>query len=358
MNSENNNNNLENLSRLRLSKITLEGFKLFKEKFTFEIPPPIAQDDLDIIVIGGPNGSGKTTILEGISVNFLINIFSIFDDNFLLSTISDELLSALINNESEKSEIICELEYLDNSQKWTNISIPILFSFDSVSLPHQEVSNKLKELFNTKHLSRKQYNIILDDFLIESHEPILLPSFLYFNSYRKITKSNPDLQELTSTSHSPNKLISQFKMEILQALLGVSGLFEKTENIDYQIIFDKLNELMKNFIGGELTLLRHIGNELEIRIKLKDGSIISLDNLSSGEKEIISTLFLIWKYTLNSPAIILIDEPELHLHSNWQRALIRTLETLAPHNQYIITTHSDIIARSVEHDRLRMLRSE
>jgi predicted ATP-binding protein involved in virulence len=54
--------------------------------------------------------------------------------------------------------------------------------------------------------------------------------------------------------------------------------------------------------------------------------------------------------------VVLIDEPELHLHPQWHDDVIRKLWELAPWNQYIIATHSERIARSVERDRLRILR--
>ena len=78
------------------------------------------------------------------------------------------------------------------------------------------------------------------------------------------------------------------------------------------------------------------------------------DGLSSGQKEVISTLFLIWQYTREKPGIVLIDEPELHLNAEWERPLIRELFRLAPGNQYILATHSEDIFDAVD-PRRRML---
>ncbi|NQU64387.1 MAG: AAA family ATPase, partial [SAR324 cluster bacterium] len=65
--------------------------------------------------------------------------------------------------------------------------------------------------------------------------------------------------------------------------------------------------------------------------------------------------FLIWHHTQKSPCVVLIDEPELHLNSQWHRGFVKKLINLAPHNQYIIATHSEDIMDSVDEDRRILL---
>ena len=82
---------------------------------------------------------------------------------------------------------------------------------------------------------------------------------------------------------------------------------------------------------------------------------MTFDGLSSGQKEIISTLFLIWYHTKDKPSVVFIDEPELHLNAQWHRSLVNRLMKLAPNNQYIMATHSEDIMDSVEEDRRILL---
>ncbi|MDE6769284.1 MAG: ATP-binding protein [Muribaculaceae bacterium] len=66
---------------------------------------------------------------------------------------------------------------------------------------------------------------------------------------------------------------------------------------------------------------------------------ISLDQLSSGEKQlllILTTVFL----QEETPNVLLMDEPEISLHISWQDKLITTLRELNPNCQLILTTHS------------------
>ena len=88
---------------------------------------------------------------------------------------------------------------------------------------------------------------------------------------------------------------------------------------------------------------------MDIRVKPINGrDSFSFDGLSSGQKEMIATLFLIWKNTKDQPSIVLIDEPELHLNAEWHGDFVRQLYQLAPYNQYVLATHSEEMFRSVD----------
>jgi hypothetical protein len=68
--------------------------------------------------------------------------------------------------------------------------------------------------------------------------------------------------------------------------------------------------------------------------------VVSAGKLSAGEKQILS--FLIYNAFFHGVPII-IDEPELSLHVDWQRRLIRALRKQNTDNQLIMATHSPFI---------------
>lgn len=41
--------------------------------------------------------------------------------------------------------------------------------------------------------------------------------------------------------------------------------------------------------------------------------------------------------------VVLIDEPELHLHAEWQAGILPALRELAPGVQFIVATHCDTV---------------
>lgn len=58
----------------------------------------------------------------------------------------------------------------------------------------------------------------------------------------------------------------------------------------------------------------------------------------------------------SEPAVVLIDEFDLHLHPRWQRDLMSSLEALFPQTQFIITTHSPLIVQGSESVNLVLLK--
>ena len=67
--------------------------------------------------------------------------------------------------------------------------------------------------------------------------------------------------------------------------------------------------------------------------------IFPIDPLSSGEPEwlaLVGTLI-----TGGGEGTMLIDEPELHLHPEWQARLLPALEQVVPGSQIILATHAD-----------------
>lgn len=61
---------------------------------------------------------------------------------------------------------------------------------------------------------------------------------------------------------------------------------------------------------------------------------------------------------LHEPAILLIDEIDLHLHPHWQRHVLRDLCRLFPATQIIVSTHSPLVIQSVSSMNLFLLTNE
>lgn len=53
---------------------------------------------------------------------------------------------------------------------------------------------------------------------------------------------------------------------------------------------------------------------------------------------------------LEQPAIVLVDEIDLHLHPKWQRTIIDHLTHLFKQTQFIVTAHSPLIVQSAPED--------
>lgn len=97
-------------------------------------------------------------------------------------------------------------------------------------------------------------------------------------------------------------------------------------------------------------------NPLRFAVK-KEGEVLDIMQLSDGYKTLLSLVIDLASRMalanpdlpdpLKSPAIVMIDEIDLHLHPEWQRRVISDLLKVFSNTQFILTTHSPIIIESL-----------
>jgi predicted ATPase len=188
---------------------------------------------------------------------------------------------------------------------------------------------------------------------------------LFFHSYRKILEGNTRFGTLLNGKQSSNGCngdspTSVFKRTALFSMMSNADLFDSPKDPDVHLTLEKLNFLLGQYAGCRFTKLRQAENDsLELRVQpVGGGGTFNFDGLSSGQKDIITTLFLIWYEKRIQPKVVLIVEPDLHLNSQWHRTFINSLVELAPQNQYIIASHSATIMDSVNRNRRILLQKD
>jgi predicted ATP-dependent endonuclease of OLD family len=108
----------------------------------------------------------------------------------------------------------------------------------------------------------------------------------------------------------------------------------------------ELARVLRQMIGGG----KHIQVEdKDIKAFGRKEEQIELRDLSSGEKQLLR-IFI--DALLADGAPIIIDEPELSLHIDWQRKLLGTLRRLAPRSQIIVATHSPEIMAEISEESI------
>jgi len=95
---------------------------------------------------------------------------------------------------------------------------------------------------------------------------------------------------------------------------------------------------------------------------------VRLKNLSLGYQTLIAWMVdlanrLSERYPesdnpLAEPAIVLVDEIDLHLHPRWQRGIIRHLTDIFSQTQFIVTAHSPLIVQSAQDANVVLLTRE
>lgn len=80
-------------------------------------------------------------------------------------------------------------------------------------------------------------------------------------------------------------------------------------------------------------------NEIQLE---QYGEILPPYKLSSGEKQVLVILLTVLVED-RQPYVLLMDEPEISLHIEWQQKLINMIRQLNPNVQIILTTHSPAV---------------
>jgi predicted ATPase len=79
-----------------------------------------------------------------------------------------------------------------------------------------------------------------------------------------------------------------------------------------------------------------------VKMRFDDGSSYKgLSNLSSGERQIATLIYVATQ--ISQQKILLIDEPEISLHVDWQRKLLNKISEQSSDCQIITCTHSPVI---------------
>jgi predicted ATPase len=130
----------------------------------------------------------------------------------------------------------------------------------------------------------------------------------------------------------------------LQAVVRVIDAVE-TELARIEEPRSRLEELVKRFISTNKTIEF---DESQIYFTAS-GQSLSIDLLSSGEKQLIRILV---EALANGENSMMIDEPELSMHIDWQLQLVEALHTVNPDAQAILATHSPEIMADVLDEKI------
>lgn len=222
------------------------------------------------------------------------------------------------------------------------------------NLPNSAIQISEKNRVLMQYLNSYELALILN-----STEKLftLSPNFLFFSPYRGTT-DNQTLQASLS-SQTYNQALQQVHTAHSKkntSLINIASIYfaekrrnfeDKASQVGYEELWNSDSEvmLMTKYLkrlgyGWDLKSIDTRKNIYEIQLQ-KDEQTLLLSQASSGEKEIIN--YLLGIFALNiTDGIIIIDEPELHLHPKWQNLLLELFYEVSEitNNQFFISTHS------------------
>lgn len=381
---------------MKLKELQIKNVKSFKEKIRINF-----NDDFNILI--GPNGSGKSNLLDIITIclrQFFLKGYFIHEGNddrgffkeisqndvfgnihrlnrelekyYGDSSDSEIIFTFIINNEDihNISNILSNVEtyekqageyrncpkHFDAIRNWDVSSLKegdsIAFTINNNRII-QPTGENSHELVFLQYLNYFELILILTR---DIPEVVLYPNYLYFSPYRGANL--PNLQANLSTQNYYQVLqgLLSATSKTVSSLINLATLYfaEKRRRFEdealeegYQTKWDNDEEvkLVTKYLNNlgyswNLELVDKNKNIYEI-ILTKEQREFYVNQASSGEKEIINFLLGVFAFHLSN-GLIIIDEPELHLHPRWQRVLLDLFIELSTttKNQFIISTHS------------------
>lgn len=312
----------------------------------------------DINIFIGKNGSGKTTLMKLIWGLLSGNIAFIFSDKIHFDYLKIE--------HHENSYYELSVDKSSNQITYTVFPDPE----DKIHVSNLKFNkNILEENFQTifttetKSLFFPTFRRIEGGFGLNLHTQIattvqdaLSELFVSFEDEDNIHKfityvSTVDIVDLLKSEYANTmKVISNMQEKQTKFILDAtksSAAIEKdlVTKIKKRVEKDeKLREILQKPFTELSQLVRDIFNKgIKITKDISVGdeaNAISADKLSSGEKQMLSFFAYNMFY---KKAAIFIDEPEISLHTDWQKVLFPSLIAQGTENQFFVATHSPFI---------------
>jgi len=342
---------------MHIKKIRIENLKSIKY---FEV------DNLpELVVFAGPNGTGKSTVLEA------INIWKQSVAAYNLERwIHERDYGKLIRNGETFAKIGIEIKFSEKDKKYlkgigkqgdTKLGDKqyIIITISSSRITKQEnIPPQLEFLLRYPDRGKYPYAPVFDYY--GPHRFLPPRDFSTFNSnalepeneQRQLIQASYYIQEKARNIKEYFYSINQKDLEWYkrQQKDSKSRYIDKNDAPNSFTPISKLiQDLLPHIKFEEVTF----GNPVEFLFSTPQGKLVNIDGLSSGEKEILSLFIEIYRKELEN-SIIIIDEPELHLNQAVESRIIPCIQNsiVSKDNQVFIATHSSGIISSINESNL------
>lgn len=105
----------------------------------------------------------------------------------------------------------------------------------------------------------------------------------------------------------------------------------------------------------------YIDNDLNVRFKFNDTSV-ELEQLSDGYQSTIAWVGDLARRLIDAfpkmdnpflaEGVVIVDEIDIHLHPEWQRRIVDRLQDLFPNLQFIVSTHSPFVVQDIDENNM------
>ena len=298
----------------------------------------------------------------------LIDLTISFENNDLQNLFEmqskKEIIFEFLDKSTDSVHFMDDIYTIDKNQvkKFFEVKEEDLSIGNNFDLKIRETDNgwEIENNDEKYYVYMKYFSLILDILNLLNITHNIKNPFVFFEAYRNNSSETTKVGITEFDNHGYTNLQSWQNLLSLNYSIGTNSTYIMLATKKYGKMMrnavEKPNGLIEFYSSSDYIRLKEFFEKFEYDINLKcispenniyqfyllqDELEIEIDTVSSGEREIINFIFGLFLEELND-GIVIIDEPELHLHPNWQKKLIQILkeETEAKNIQILFVTHS------------------
>ncbi len=347
-----------------LLSMEVEDLLCFKERQTLNLSNKDGHPAQWTVILGN-NGVGKTTLLRclaGMEMRPEIYEYPIVVDGVEKFEEAKEFQPMLWN-------------FYDFEEIWEEIGIAAHTGETIPAISVEFSSNITLNSFKTgKNLDiQKDYvSIVIDSELSSPSEEFKGATFYGYGATRKM--GGTSLSDSNNSYHSASlfsddALLINAEEWLLQTDYATKSSSGKTKT-RLKKQFKQICEILKQILPD----IEDIRIDLDEYLARPTAEFLTpfgwvrLSSLGLGYRTMIAWMVdlavrLFIRYPdsedpLAEPAIVLVDEIDLHMHPQWQRTIMEFLTERFPNTQFIVTAHSPLVVQAAQDANIVLLRRE
>lgn len=309
---------------MKIKKLTISNFRGIKHlDLDFSNNNGVGQN---LIILAGINGAGKTSILEAL-------LLLLGRKNMLPERNQREQFDIRAGSNGYEISATIEFEGIDFNVIKTSGSTT---HTEQLKAFYQKTENIPVEYFPSWRIPKLVGSVSVTTGkkgkrpmnTMENRLWRLKQYFVDLTARKSFTKSGEEQKKTEDASQ--------------EALLKLNRI--------WKLMYPQRNETLAAEIAGEDIL-----EGFDLYLLGRTDERIPVDSLSSGELELLTMLGRFIKDDFTN-GIILLDEPELHLHPSWHRIVVTALQEFLPKSQIIVATHSPLVIGDISEESLNILK--
>ena len=345
---------------MKIRKLQLKNIGVFDDE-TIEFQPCPVKDKAEIHVFTGQNGSGKTTILQGLA--------SVFNSYLSADPFHRNPTGLIwgndINSFSKKFHHIFDKQNLVNSFLSANADIQ---SEDPLNLKtvvfadpqtgnltvYDEIGNigEYRSLINNYNRGKLNYAV----FAFSAYRQIQSKRVEALYEPKNFNPLNQSLNFIKDYSQENQITINQLiANNISKSAIEKGRNKEKSER--FAKVLSSVEQIIAEITGWKIEF--DMQTEPVNLVTKVNGEELEFDVLPDGLRSLISWIadllgrvdLLKWNDDLpifEKNLILFLDEIEVHLHPAWQRKILPVVQKLFKNSQIFVSTHSPFVVNSID----------